>query len=111
MLTDMLGYHVKVQLQQNLTFYLFMQGNTRKAITPNAARSSKLETKRLLLHTDRQILESVSFTCRILIVLFLFPASLNSNNYRLKGPSALDSHSTRSNRMDLQVSGKQKSRC
>lgn len=52
-------------------------GNTRKAITPNAARSSKLETK--------------------------------SNNYRLKGPSALDSHSTRSNRMDLQVSGKQKS--
>lgn len=52
-------------------------GNTKKAVTPNAARSSKLETK--------------------------------SNNNRLKGPSALDSHSTRSKRMDLQVSRMQKS--
>jgi len=45
--------------------------NPKKAVTPNAARSSKLETK--------------------------------SNNNRSKGPSALDK------RMDLQVSGKQKS--
>ncbi|XP_062227839.1 uncharacterized protein LOC133926087 isoform X2 [Phragmites australis] len=52
-------------------------GNLKNAVTPNAARSSKLETK--------------------------------SNNNRPKGPSALDSHSTRSKRMDLQVSGKQKS--
>jgi len=52
-------------------------GNTKKAVTPNAARSGKLETK--------------------------------SNNNRLKGPSVLDSHSTRSKRMDLQASGKQKS--
>ncbi|KAJ1286544.1 hypothetical protein BS78_03G360600 [Paspalum vaginatum] len=52
-------------------------GNMKKAVTPNAARSSKLETK--------------------------------SNSNRLKGPSALDSHSIRSKRMDLQMSGKQKS--
>ncbi|XP_034595873.1 uncharacterized protein [Setaria viridis] len=51
--------------------------NPKKAVTPNAARSSKLETK--------------------------------SNNNRLKASSALDSHSTRSKRMDLQASGKQKS--
>ncbi|CAO1946822.1 unnamed protein product [Urochloa humidicola] len=53
--------------------------NPKKAVTPNVARSSKLE-----------------------------PKSINS---RLKGPSALDGHSTatRSKRMDLQVSGKQRS--
>ncbi|CAO2182115.1 unnamed protein product [Urochloa humidicola] len=53
--------------------------NPKKAVTPNVARSSKLEPK--------------------------------SINNRLKGPSALDGHSTstRSKRMDLQVSGKQKS--
>ncbi|CAL4960103.1 unnamed protein product [Urochloa decumbens] len=53
--------------------------NPKRAVTPNVARSSKLEPK--------------------------------SINNRLKGPSALDSHSTatRSKRMELQVSGKQKS--
>jgi hypothetical protein len=51
--------------------------NPKKAVTPNTARSSKLEAK--------------------------------SNNNRLKGPSALDNQSTRSKRMDLQVSGKQRS--
>ncbi|KAF8664049.1 hypothetical protein HU200_054956 [Digitaria exilis] len=51
--------------------------NMKKAVTPNAARSSKLETK--------------------------------SNYNRPKDPSALDSHSTRSKRTELQVSGKQKS--
>lgn len=39
-----------------------------------------------------------------------FPASMNSNYNRPKDPSALDSHSTRSKRTELQVSGKQKSR-
>jgi len=48
MLTHMLGYHVKAQLQQNLTFYLFMPGNTKKAVSQNTARSSKLETKSTL---------------------------------------------------------------
>ncbi|KAK3162664.1 hypothetical protein QOZ80_1BG0092170 [Eleusine coracana subsp. coracana] len=52
-------------------------GNLKMSTTPNAARSSKLETR--------------------------------SNTDRLKGPSVMDSSSTRSKRMDLPVYGKQKS--